>query len=180
MANFLETQPRRYNDYVGMPVDTYAAVGMYKQAMYEQGVQQIQTALSTVAGLDVARPVDKQYLESKVNEVASKINSIADGDWSNKNLVSKATGIASSVAKDNYVQDAIYSAAAIKQLEASQKALKEKNPELYPVSAEWYDSQELQRYMSSNKIGDRYGGPKEATRHIGTYRDWETDRKSVV
>ena len=178
MANFLETQPRRYNDYVGMPVDTYAAVGMYKQAMYEQGVQQIQTALSTVAGLDVARPVDKQYLESKVNEVASKINSIADGDWSNKNLVSKATGIASSVAKDNYVQDAIYSAAAIKQLEASQKALKEKNPELYPVSAEWYDSQELQRYMSSNKIGDRYGGPKEATRHFGKQRD-EDIRKAL-
>lgn len=178
MANFLETQPRRYNDYVGMPVDTYSAVGMYKQAMYEQGVQQIQTALSTVAGLDVARPVDKQYLESKVNEVTSKINSIAGGDWSNKNLVSKATGIASSVAKDQYVQDAIYSAAAIKELAASQKALKEKNPELYPVSAEWYDSQELQRYMSSNKIGDRYGGPKEATRHFGVKRD-EDIRKAL-
>lgn len=173
MANFLEQQPRRYNDYVGMPTDTYAAVGLYKQGMYEQGIQQIQTALSTVAGLEVSRDVDKKYLESKVNEVTSKVNNIAGGDWSNKNLVSKATGIASTVAKDQYVQDAVYSSASLKQLEESQKTLKEKNPELYPVSAEWYDTQEAQRYLSSNELGDKYRGPKEATRHFGVKRDEE-------
>lgn len=171
MANWADTRERRYNDYVGMPVDTYAAVGMYKQGMYEQGIQQIQTALSTVAGLEIARDVDKNYLNSKVSEVTSKINNIGGGDWSNKNLVSKATGIATTVAKDQYVQDAVYSTAALKQLSSSQKELKEKHPELYPVSAEWYDSQELQRYMSSNELGDKYRGPKEATRHFGKQRD---------
>lgn len=164
MSNFLETQPRRYNDYVGMPVDTYSAVGMYKQAMYEQGVQQIQTAISTVAGLEVARPVDKQYLESKVNEVTSKINSIAGGDWSNKNLVSKATGIASSVAKDNYVQDAIYSAAEYKNRLETLKKVREKGDGYSPQN-EWDYLNDVDAWMKDPTIGKKLGH-KEYSNYI--------------
>lgn len=156
MANFAENPNRRYNDYVGMPVDTYAAVGMYKQGMYEQGIQQIQTALSTVAGLEIARDVDKNYLNSKVSEVTSKINNIGGGDWSNKNLVSKATGIATTVAKDQYVQDAVYSTAEYKNRLETLKKVREKGDNYSPQN-EWDYLNDVNAWMSDPAVGKKLG-----------------------
>lgn len=178
MASFTDTNPIKYNEYVGLPVDTYAQVGMYKQQQYDMGVQQVQSYISNVAGLDVLRDVDKQYLESKVNEVTSKINSFAGADWGNKSLVSKAAALAGSVAKDSYVENAVYSTQAIKSLMQSQKQLKEKNPDLYPTQAEWWDNKEVENYLKSTTVGEKYKGSKEATRHFGAKRD-EDIRKAL-
>lgn len=156
MASFAENPNRRYNDYVGMPTDTYAAVGLFKQGMYEQGIQQIQTALSTVAGLEIARDVDKQYLNSKVSEVTSKINGIAGGDWSNKNLVSKATGIATTVAKDEYVQNAVYSTAEYKNRLETLKKVREKGDGYSPQN-EWDYLNDVNSWMTDPTVGKKLG-----------------------
>lgn len=156
MANWADTRERKYSEYVGAPVDTYFATGMYKQSMYEQGIQQIQTALSTVAGLEIARDVDKNYLNSKVSEVTSKINSIGGGDWSNKNLVSKATGIATTVAKDQYVQDAVYSTEEYKNRLETLKKVREKGDGYSPQN-EWDYLNDVNAWMSDPAVGKKLG-----------------------
>ena len=61
-----------------LPIETMAKVGMQKQQMYNEGVQKIQDSIDKVAGLPVIREVDKQYLQSKLNSLGTKLT----GDFS--------------------------------------------------------------------------------------------------
>ena len=63
MASFTDAIST-FNPYVSqLPVDAMVKVGMYKQQRYDEGVQKIQGYIDNVAGMDVARDVDKQYLQ---------------------------------------------------------------------------------------------------------------------
>ena len=66
MASYLDEIPK-FREYVPqMPVDEMAKVGMYKQQKYEENVTKIQDQMEKVAGLDVMKDVDKNYLQSKL------------------------------------------------------------------------------------------------------------------
>ncbi len=86
-------------------------VGMYKQQKYEQGVQKIQGQIDRVAGLDVVKPLHKQYLQSKLDELGSNLKTVAAGDFSNFQLVNSVGGMASQIGKDPTVQNAVSSTA---------------------------------------------------------------------
>ena len=63
MASWADKIPT-FNPYVQqLPVEAMVKVGMAKQQQYEEGVQKIQTSIDNIAGLDVARDVDKKYLQ---------------------------------------------------------------------------------------------------------------------
>lgn len=115
MASFTDSITQ-FNPYVSqLPVDAMVKVGMQKQAQYDQGVQRIQSQIDNVAGIDVYRPVDKQYLQSKLNQLGSKLTSVAGGDFSNQQLVSAVGGMATQVVKDRQIQNAVASTANIKK-----------------------------------------------------------------
>ena len=115
MASFTDSITQ-FNPYVSqLPVDAMVKVGMHKQAQYDQGVQRIQSQIDNVAGIDVYRPVDKQYLQSKLNQLGSKLTSVAGGDFSNQQLVSAVGGMATQVVKDRQIQNAVASTANIKK-----------------------------------------------------------------
>jgi len=54
----------------------------------------------------------------------------------------------------------------------------EKHPELYPVSAQWWDSKDVQSYMANPEAGAKYTGPRQATRNFSQKRD-EDVRKAL-
>ena len=115
MASFTDSITQ-FNPYVSqLPVEAMVKVGMQKQAQYDQGVQRIQSQIDNVAGIDVYRPVDKQYLQSKLNQLGSKLTSVAGGDFSNQQLVSAVGGMATQVVKDRQIQNAVASTANIKK-----------------------------------------------------------------
>jgi hypothetical protein len=101
-------------------------VGMYKQQQYNQGLEKIQGQIENVAGLDIIRDVDKKYLESKLNELGGKLNTVAAGDFSNFQLVNSVGGMTNQIAKDKSIQSAVSSTSKYrKQLTNMETAIKE-------------------------------------------------------
>ena len=117
MASFTDAIPQ-FNPYIQqLPVEAMVAVGMEKQQRYDQGLQRIQSQIDQVAGLNIVRPQDRQYLQSKLNDLGSKLKTVAAGDFSNYQLVNSVAGMAGSVAKDPTIISSVQSTAQRKALQ---------------------------------------------------------------
>jgi len=126
MASFTD-QIMQFRPYVQqLPVEAMAQVGMYKQQKYEEGVQKIQSYVDNIAGLPVLNNADKKYLQSKLNELGSRLKTVAAGDFSNFQLVNSVGGMANQIVKDPIVQNAVSSTNWYnKQMEDINKAIAE-------------------------------------------------------
>jgi hypothetical protein len=127
MASYKDPANLKFNPYVQtLPVEAMAKVGMYKQQRYDQGVQRIQQSIDNVAGLDVVRPQDKEYLQSKLNQLGSQLSSVAGGDFSNFQLVNSVNGMTNQIAKDpRVIKDVMSSSLYKKALENRGKLIQE-------------------------------------------------------
>lgn len=126
MASFTDAISQ-FNPYVAqLPVEAMVKVGTYKQQKYEEGVQKIQGQIDKVAGLDIIRGVDKQYLQSKLNELGGKLKTVAAGDFSNFQLVNSVGGMATQIGRDDNVQNAVRSTQYVRKgqqdMETARKA----------------------------------------------------------
>lgn len=122
MASFTD-QISQFNPYIQqLPIDAMVKVGMYKQQQYDQGVQKIQSYVDNIAGMDVYRPQDKAYLQSKLNELGSRLKTVAAGDFSNQQLVNSVGGMATQIVKDERVLKDVSSTASYKKTLEERKA----------------------------------------------------------
>ena len=109
MASFTDKIPT-FNPYVQqLPVEAMVEVGMEKQRRYDEGIQKIQTQIDNVAGLDIARDIDKAYLQSKLSQLGNNLKTVAAGDFSNYQLVNSVGGMVNRIGKDENIQNAIIS-----------------------------------------------------------------------
>lgn len=156
MASFTDIIPQ-FNPYVQqLPVEAMVQVGMEKQKRYDEGIQKIQQSIDTIAGLDVARDVDKAYLQSKLNELGNNLMFVAAGDFSNFQLVNSVDGMAKQLAYDPNVQSAVSSTAWYrKQKTEMEKAISEGKSSQSNI----YDfNEQANRWMSSDKVGENFKG----------------------
>ena len=136
MASFTD-QISQFNPYIQeLPVEAMAQVGMVKQAQYDQGVQKVQNYIDRISGLEIIKPEHKKYLQSVMDELGSKLKTVAAGDFSNQQLVNSVSGMTGQIIKDPIVQNAVNSTAIVKKgygdLETARKAGKSnKNNEDY-------------------------------------------------
>jgi len=150
MASFTDKIPT-FNPYVEQqPVDAMLKVGVYKQQKYEDGIKKIQTSIDNVAGLDIANPVQQQYLQSKLNSLGNNLTLVAAGDFSDFSLVNSVNGMTKQIVKDEDIQNAVNSTAKLragykKREELSKKGLTDKNNDDY------YD-QFAQEYVNSKDL----------------------------
>lgn len=157
MASFVETAIPQFNPYIQqLPLETMAAVGMEKQRRYDEGIQRIQSQIDQIAGLDVYRPQDKQHLQSKLNDLGTKLRTVAAGDFSNYQLVNSTAGMAASVAKDPIVISAVQSTANIRKNGQIMEEARQKG-ELTPDNEKYYNKF-LNRYLESG-LTDERGNP---------------------
>lgn len=127
MASWQDKIPT-FNPYVQqMPVEAMATVGIEKQRRYDEGVQKIQSQIDSVAGLPILRDVDKQHLQTKLNQLGDKLRIVGAGDFSNYQLVNSTSGMVNTIAKDPIVLAAVQSTA--------------------------WDSQQIAEMMEANKKG---------------------------
>lgn len=121
MASYLDNIPT-FNEYVEQrPQDDMLKVGLFKQQAYNEGVQKIQNSIDNIAGLDVVRPQDKEYLQSKLNALGGQLQSVAASDFSNFQLVNSVDGMTKQLVNDPTILNAVGSAAKYrKQLELQQ------------------------------------------------------------
>lgn len=149
MASFTDAIST-FNPYVQeLPLEAMAKVGMYKQAKYEEGVQRVQSQLDQVYGLSVARPVDKQYLESKLGELNNNLRVVAGGDFSNQQLVNSVGGMAGEISKDRRIQNAIASTSNISKQGQIMDIARQKG-ELAPENEDLFNDQ-LSKYLYSTE-----------------------------
>jgi hypothetical protein len=156
MASFTDSISQ-FNPYIQqLPVDMMTKVGMYKQAQYDQGVQKIQGYIDNISGLDISRPIDSQYLNSKLNELGGKLRTVAAGDFSNQQLVNSVGGMAAQVIKDPHIQSAVYSTSNIKKQEEVMDKARQKG-ELAPENEDLYNT-ERNKYLNSTDLGAKFDG----------------------
>ena len=111
MASYLDNIPT-FNEYVEQrPQDEMLKVGLFKQQAYNEGVQKIQNSIDNIAGLDVVRPQDKEYLQSKLNALRGRLQSVAASDFSNFQLVNSVDGMTKQLVNDPVILNAVGSSA---------------------------------------------------------------------
>jgi hypothetical protein len=176
MASFTDAIPQ-FNPYIQqLPVEAMVNVGMEKQQRYDQGIQRIQSQIDQVAGLSISRPQDREYLQSKLNELGSKLKTVAAADFSNYQLVNSVAGMAGSIAKDPTIIASMQSTA---QRAALQERIKKDteagkynpaNTTLYNISdQEWYNDPNVgAKYTGYYKTPhDVWGKIKDIAEEVG-------------
>jgi len=114
MASFTD-QISQFNPYVQqLPIEAMVQVGTYKQGQYDQGVQKIQGYIDNIAGIELLKDPDKANLKAKLNQLGSRLKTVAAGDFSNQQLVNSIGGMASQIVKDKDIQTAMRSTAKYK------------------------------------------------------------------
>jgi len=152
MASWTDKAPT-FNPYIQQqPVDAMVKVGMYKQQQYDEGIQKIQSSIDNVAGIDIIRDVDKQYLKTKLGQLQRKLGAVAGGDFSSTQLVNSVTGMTNSIIKDKYVTAAIQST-AIDRKNLQFMAEEKKKGNSNPANTEHYYKQR-QAYMDAGLQGE--------------------------
>jgi hypothetical protein len=159
MASFTDNPQllTNFNPYVQqLPVDAMVKVGMAKQEQYNEGIQKIQTAIDTVAGLDIAKDSDRAYLQSKINELGNNLKFVAAGDFSDFQLVNSVNGMTGQIAKDDKVLTAVSSTQFYKkQLTEMEKAISEGKASQSNI----YDFQKKANdWLSNSEIGQSFNG----------------------
>jgi hypothetical protein len=148
-----------------LPLEAMAQVGMYKQQKYEEGVQKIQSYIDNVAGMDIIHDSDKEYLQSKLNELGGKLKTVAAGDFSNFQLVNSVGGMATQIAKDPTVKNAVNSTAWYrKQTERIQKDIddgKSSPDNIYKFQ------KQADQWLNTKKAGQKFSA--DYTPHLMLY-----------
>ena len=152
MASFTDQIPK-FNPYIQqLPVEAMVQVGMEKQKRYDEGVQKIQSQIDNIAGLEVLRPQDKAYLQSRLNELGNNLRTVAAGDFSNFQLVNSVGGMVTQIGKDKIVQAAVQSAARDKQQLAVMEEDRKKGT-LTPDNETYYKKQK-NAYLNAGLVND--------------------------
>lgn len=139
-----------------LPLEAMAQVGMYKQQKYEEGVQKIQSYIDNIAGLDIVKPIQKQYLQSKLNELGGKLKTVAAGDFSNFQLVNSVGGMANQIVKDPVVNNAVLSTQKIRKGQQDRETA-DKAGKASPEN-DWYWERQINNWMGDGKLDSSFSG----------------------
>jgi len=139
-----------------LPVDAYREVGQIKQAQYQQGVEKIQAQVDNIAGMDVVRDVDKQYLQSKLNDLGNNLKKVAAGDFSNFQLVNAVGGMANQIVKDPNIQNAVGSTMRYRKGLADMEVAK-KDGKSSP-SNEWDFQNQANNWLNNKDVKSSFSG----------------------
>jgi hypothetical protein len=159
MASFTDSvqQLTNFKPYVDqLPINAMVEVGRYKQGLYDQGVQKIQAQIENVAGMDVVRDVDKQYLQSKLNQLGGNLRKVAAGDFSNFQLVNSVGGMINQIGKDPNIQGAVSSTMryrrGIQDMDTAKKEGKS------APSNEWDFNRQASEWLNSTDVKQGFRG----------------------
>lgn len=157
MAGFLD-KIVQFNPYITqVPVEDYLRVGMQKQGLYNQGVEKVQSYIDSVAGLEIAKDVHKQYLNSSLSKLQDKVKKVAAADFSNNQLVNQIGGASRQIISDPILQNAVSSTMFAKK-QMSQMEEDRKSGKLNPANeydfqskyAKWLSDGDVKTSFNSN------------------------------
>ena len=132
MASYRQYIPTHFNEYTPkVSVEDFKQGLVIKQQQYDANLQSIKDAFQQTYGLDMTRDVDKEYMKSKQDEIASAINKYGNMDLANSRNASQLTQMIAPLYKDERILNAVSSTNRIKQLTQAQQKLIDKHPDTY-------------------------------------------------
>lgn len=156
MASFV-SKPATFNPYIQqLPIDAMVQVGTQKQSMYNQGIQKIQSQIDNVAGLDIMKDSDKQYLQSKMNSLGDNLKLVAAGDFSDFQLANSVGGMVSQVGKDPNIINAVNSTAKIR--EGYQLMEEDRTSGNYAPNNQRDFMEQVSSYLDNGEVGQTFSG----------------------
>lgn len=172
MASFTDDTKAlgNFNPYIQqLPIEAMTSVGIEKQKRYDEGIQKIQANIENIAGLDVIRDVDKQYLQGKMNQLGTKLKTVAAGDFSNYQLTNSVGGMVTQIAKDTNIQNAVYSTSKYRRGLTAMEVAKQEGKSA--PSNEWLFNNEANQWLNS-------GDP--STKFNGSYQPYTNYKKNAL
>lgn len=139
-------------------VDIMSTLGQamtYLQKNYDTNVAETQSLINQYVGMDLLRDVDKQYLNSRLTTLVDYVNKSGTRNWT-KSSVAKDVQNYISTALDSNVMSAVASTQAYRKQMAEIEGYKKSGKGEYSIQNEWAATQDLARYMKSDKLGDVY------------------------
>lgn len=177
MVSYLST-PIKPNDFIApVSLELLSRVLSQKQGQYDQGAEKIQSSINSLSSLDVARGVDRDYLNNKLNNLVSTINGLGGADLSDPSITNQLEGLATSVYNDNNVISAVSSTKRIRNLQASYDKMRT-DPKMikYWSDANYFnDMESVNSYMGSKDLGASYGGNSSAT----PFFDYDKENRDI-
>lgn len=158
MANFLE-QPRQFNPYIQqIPIDIYSSVGLQKQLDYNSGITKVNSYLQQLSGLgaELVRDVDKEYLNTRITDIRSKVNNAAAADWSSQSLVNQVGSMAGIIENDANIQQAISGSRKYLKDEKDIADAKTGKAGKWAPENEWILRKQMSSWLGSPELGAVY------------------------
>lgn len=157
-----------------LPIDLglFANVLSIKQKKFDDNAQRVQSQIDQMGLLDVIKPEDQQYLNSKINNIVNTVNNLGGVDFSDPNTALQIEALGSDVYGDKSIINAVASTKRIRGLQNSYEKFKTdpKLAKFYSEANEGYDMRRVSEYMSDGQVGSVYSGPRSATPYT-PYRD---------
>lgn len=140
------------------PIHTLEMAGAQRQQQYNEGLQLIQQTNQQTKDLasQMMRPVDQEYLNTKLSNLQNSLSGAIAGDLSNQGLVNSIGGAIKSVANDEVVKNAVISKGNV----MSQKQILDKHKEegKSGVENEWDFNNQVNSYMNGKIPGETFNG----------------------
>lgn len=156
MASFTD-QLIPFNPYVSqLPVDDYVRVGMAKQLQYNEGVRKVQSYIDSVAGIEVIKPEQKDYLQKRIMQLQGEVSKIVQRDFSNQQLVNSVGILTSKIANDPIIQGAEQSTRRYKAGMAKMKEAQAKGNS--SPSNEWFFQRQVEQWMGDGDVASVFSG----------------------
>lgn len=150
------TQIYQYRDPVQLDIsNTLGKAATYKQNLYDRNTAEIQQLVNQYAGTDLLREIDQNYLGDRLKTLTNYINQAGAMDWSRRSVFNDVSNYVGQ-ALDSNVMAGIASTRRYRKHQVEMDDLKKNKPDLYAVQNDWMATRDLQRYLTSNQLGDVY------------------------
>lgn len=150
------TQIYQYRDPVQLDIsNTLGKAATYKQNLYDSNTAAIQQLVNQYAGTDLLREIDQNYLGDRLKTLTNYINQAGAMDWSRRSVFNDVSNYVGQ-ALDSNVMAGIASTQRYRKHQVEMGDLKKNKPDLYAVQNDWMATRDLQRYLTSNQLGDVY------------------------
>lgn len=149
-------KPYQYNDYVAsMEANDLIKAVEVKQNLYDEGVAQVDAKLHELAGVDIAREQDREYLNQELKKIYQIAQSKASKDFSNPQMLKSFLDIAKPLENDVRFKNAKESTIELRNRQKTLAEVRAKNPKLYSAANEREYMRDLEDWQNNPNAGAR-------------------------
>lgn len=142
-----------YPDYISsLPSEDLIKVALYKQQMFDEGVNKVQTQVDSYAQLrnDIYTPIEQKYFDETMTNLVKSVNDSAGIDFSKKANVQAVLGIGKPLERDTNIINAIQNG---KEIKKRYQTLSEVDQDKRSTTNDWAYTNDIDNYLKANKLG---------------------------